>query len=90
LEGDDVWVGLACRPEGALYGGGLLRYNRRTRAVRTYPVHDLIYTIDRAGDALYMGTVHGLYMLRGETLTQYRFEPDERGRIHVIARHDGS
>lgn len=90
LDGDDVWVGLACRPEGADFGGGLLRYNRKTGAVRTYPVNDLIYTIDRAGGALYLGTAHGLYMLRGETLTQYRFEPDQRGRIHVVARHHGS
>jgi hypothetical protein len=88
LDGDDVWVGLAHHPEGAVYGGGLLRYNRKTRAVRTYPVNDLIYTIDRAGDALYLGTSHGLYMLRSETLTQYRFEPDEGGRIHVVARHE--
>jgi hypothetical protein len=90
LDGDDVWVGLAGQPEGAVYGGGLLRYNRKTGAVRTYPVHDLIYTIDRAGDAIYLGTAHGLYMLRGETLTQYRFEPDQRGRIHVVARHYSS
>ncbi|MEN6601895.1 MAG: hypothetical protein ABFD86_05715 [Bryobacteraceae bacterium] len=87
LDGDDVWVGLARRPEGAVYGGGLLRYNRKTRSVRTYPVKDVIYTIDHVGDALYLGTSHGLYMLRGEILTQYRFEPDERGRIHVVARH---
>jgi hypothetical protein len=87
LDGDDVWVGLARRPEGAVFGGGLLRFNRKTRSARTYPVKDVIYTIDRVGDALYLGTSHGLHMLRGETLTQYRFEPDERGRIHVVARH---
>jgi hypothetical protein len=87
LDGDDVWVGLSCQPEGAVFGGGLLRYNCKTRAVRTYPVKDVIYTIDRAGDALFLGTSHGLYMLRGEALTQYRFEPDEHGRIHVFAHH---
>lgn len=87
LDGDDVWVGLARRPGGAVYGGRLLRYNRKTHSARTYPVKDVIYTIDRVGGALYLGTSQGLYVLRDETLTQYRFEPEERGRIHAVARH---
>lgn len=35
LDGDDVWVGLARRPGGAVYGGGLLRYNRKMHSART-------------------------------------------------------
>ncbi|HTS49822.1 MAG TPA: hypothetical protein VMH05_17860 [Bryobacteraceae bacterium] len=86
LDGDDLWIGLKHRPEGADIGGGLLRYNVRTGAVKTFAIPDVIYTIDRAGDALYCGTSHGLYMLRGDRITQLRFEPDESGQLVMIPR----
>jgi hypothetical protein len=86
LDGKDLWVGLMRRPEGANYGGGLLRYDTVTGAVRKYPVQDLIYTIDRLGDTLYCGTSHGLYTVRGDKVTQLRFEPDGDGKLGMVAR----
>lgn len=85
-DGDDLWIGLSRRPEGATYGGGLLRYNTQTGAVRTYPVTDLISFIDRVQDALYLGTSHGVYMLREDKLTQLRFEPDADSRLVMLMR----
>lgn len=86
LDGDDVWVGLMRRPEGAPYGAGLLRYNRRTGAVLRYPFPDLVHSIDRFGDALYLGTSRGLYLLRGGELTHLRFEPVAEGRWSMVVR----
>ena len=87
LDGEDLWVGLMRRPEGANYGAGLLRYNSRTGAVAKYAIPDVIYTIDRLGDTLYCGTSHGLYTVRGDKLTQLRFEPsDGSGRLALVAR----
>jgi hypothetical protein len=86
LEGDTLWVGLMRRPEGASYGGGLLRYNTKTGSARKYVFPDVIYTIDRLGDALYCGTSHGLYVVRNEKLTQLRFEPDGKGNLIMVAR----
>ena len=86
LDGDDLWIGLKRRPEGADIGGGLLRYNMRTGAVKTFSIPDVIFTVDRAGDALYCGTSHGLYMLRGNRITQLRFEPNESGQLVMIPR----
>ncbi len=86
LEGDDLWIGLMRRPEGCPYGAGLLRYNQRTAAVRTYPVSDLIHSIESLGGTLYAGTSDGVYMLRGEQLTHLRFEPDASGRFVMVAR----
>jgi hypothetical protein len=86
LDGDDLWIGLMRRPEGALYGGGLLRYNTQTGSVSKYALPDVIHTIDLLEDALYCGTSHGLYILRDDKLTQLRFEPDEKGKLLIVAR----
>jgi hypothetical protein len=86
LDGKDLWIGLMRRPEGASYGGGLLRYSTGTGVVRKYAVPDLIYTIDRLGDTLYCGTSHGLYRVRDRAITQLRFEPDGKGKLIMVAR----
>lgn len=85
LDGDDVWVGLMHRPEGANFGGGLLRYNKNTRAVRVYPLgRDVINTIDKIGDKIYCGTTNGLYMVTGDRVTHLRFEPDDTGKLTMV------
>lgn len=86
LDGKDLWIGLMRRPEGADYGAGLLRYNRTTGAVAKYAVADYIHTIDRLGDTIYCGTSHGLYTVRGNKVTQLRFEPDDKGKLIMVPR----
>jgi hypothetical protein len=81
LDGDDLWIGLMRQPEGAAFGGGLLRYNVKTGAVTTYKIPDYIYTIDRLGDAIYCGTSNGIYSIRGADVRQMRFEPDATGKV---------
>ncbi|HLG97100.1 MAG TPA: hypothetical protein VKX49_12375 [Bryobacteraceae bacterium] len=86
LDGGDLWIGLKRRPEGADIAGGLLKYNVQTGAVETFAIPDVIFTIDRAQDAIYCGTSHGLYTIRGARVTQFRFEPVETGRLVMIPR----
>ena len=86
LDGNDLWIGLKQRPEGADRGRGLLRYNIQSSAAQTFPVPDVIFTLNFAGDALYCGTSHGLYMLRADQLIQLRFEPDVNGKLTMIPR----
>jgi hypothetical protein len=86
LDGDDLWIGLLRHPEGADIAAGLLRYNLRTTAVESIAIPDIIFTLDRAGDALYCGTSHGLYVVRGSQITQMRFEPDASGQLVMIPR----
>jgi hypothetical protein len=83
FDGENLWVGLMRQPEGAAYGGGLLRYNPRTGAAAKVKIPDYIYTIDRLGDTIYCGTANGLYLVRGGEVTQMRFEPDAAGKIAV-------
>ena len=86
LDGTDLWIGLTRHPEGADMSGGLLRYNITTGKVRTFTTPDVIFTIDRAGDAIYCGSSHGLYLIRADQVTQLRFEPDEAGQFVMISR----
>jgi hypothetical protein len=86
LDGEDLWIGLMRRPEGAVYGAGLLRYNITTGAVKKYAVTDYINTIDRLRETLYCGTSHGLYTVRDNKVTQLRFEPDDKGTLVMVAR----
>ena len=89
FDGDNLWIGLKQRPEGADIGKGLLRYNIQSGGIQTFPILDVIYTLNFAGDALYCGTSHGLYVLRADQLTQLRFEPDATGKITMIPRTIG-
>lgn len=86
LDGDDLWIGLKRRPEGADIGGGMLRFNIRTGAVQAFAIPDVIFSIDRAADAVYCGSSHGLYLVRGGQVTQLRFEPNESGQFAMIPR----
>lgn len=86
LDGNNLWIGLKQRPEGADIGKGLLRYNFQSGGIQSFPIPDVIYNLNFAGDALYCGTSHGLYMLRADHLTQLRFEPDATGKLTMIPR----
>lgn len=81
LDGDDLWIGLMGRPEGADYGGGLLRFNTKSGDVTKYAVKDYIHTLDAVDGAIYCGTSNGLYMVKGDKLTQLRFEPNAHGKL---------
>jgi hypothetical protein len=76
VETDVVWMGLATYPEGAARSGGLIRYNLLTRTVTRYDIPDTALTMFRWNDSLFIGTSNGLYILRNNRLTRFRFEPD--------------
>lgn len=81
-----IWAGRVSHPEGADKSGGLLRYDRNTRRVRLYDVPDVIHAIARVGDAIFMGTGHGLYVIKNGGKTRYRVEPDITGHFIVMAQ----
>jgi hypothetical protein len=87
VEPDAIWTGRVSHGEGADRSGGLLRYDRKTRRVRLYDVPDVIHAIAHVGDAVFVGTGHGLYVIRNDTKTRYRVEPDITGRFTVVAEN---
>jgi hypothetical protein len=85
VEGDTIWAGLVRHPEGADQPGGLIRHNVKTGVTRRYPVSDVIYRIERSGDALFLTTSNGVYALRGDRLTRHRVEPDINGNVVIVS-----
>ena len=83
VEPDVVWAGLVAHPEGADFSGGLIRYDLSTRKATRYEIPDIPLTILRHADALFIGTSNGLYVLRKDRLTQFRFEPDFNGKFEI-------
>jgi hypothetical protein len=82
-----IWAGRVSHGEGADHSGGLLRYDRKTRRVRLYDIPDEIHAIAHVGDAVFVGTGHGLYVIRNDTKARYRIEPDITGRFIVMAEN---
>lgn len=79
-----LWIGLMRQPEGAAFGGGLLRYNVATGVAAKVEIPDYIDTLDRVEDTIYCGTVDGLYTVTGSEITHLSFEPDATGKLVMI------
>ncbi len=88
VEGDTVWAGLKRRPEGAEYSGGLLRYDLSTKMAKVFPVEEVVFSIVRAGEALYLGSANGVYVLREGRLARYVFEPALDGNYGIVGVND--
>ncbi len=63
VEEEAIWMGLAGRGEGSTSSGGVARYDRATGTVKKYKVPAVINKILRAGDALYLATTNGIYLV---------------------------
>jgi hypothetical protein len=88
VEEDAIWAGMIRRPEGAVYSGGLLRFEPSTGKTEIYPIKDGIGRIVRWKDALYVGTSNGVYIVRGgQALTRYVFEPALKAGLETVAVH---
>ena len=84
VEADAVWAGLVNYPEGADRSGGLIRYDLSSRSVTRYDVPDIVLTMIRHDNALFIGTSNGLYILRDSRFTRFRFEPNLAGDFEPI------
>ena len=71
-------------PEGAGHSGGLIRYDLSTRNVTRYNVPDIVLTMIRQNNALFIGTSNGLYVLRDDRFTRFRFEPNLDGKLEPV------
>ena len=84
VESDAVWAGLVNYPEGAGHSGGLIRYDLSTRNVTRYNLPDIVLTMIRQNNALFIGTSNGLYVLRDDRFTRFRFEPNLDGKLETV------
>jgi hypothetical protein len=86
VEGDVAWAGLVGEYELATKSNGLLRVDLRNRRVQRYEIYPVIHRIVRWNGALYLATDDGLYALRGDRLTRYRFEPTLKGGVAIVTQ----
>ena len=86
IEGDILWFCRDSEQEGATTPGGLFRYDLRTRRTRAvWPkMEDAIDRIAHVEGAIFLGTDHGLYVLKNGKRMRYRTEPDMNGQMVVI------
>jgi hypothetical protein len=84
VENTVVWVGLVEHTEGRGAAGGLLRWDSRTHAQRTYAIPAAISAVRRVGPRLYVSTEDGLYVLDGERLVHARFRHERGGALSVV------
>lgn len=79
VQDDAVWVGLVRHPEGALYSGGLLRFDRATEGAEVFPIPDTILELKARESGILAGTSNGLYSVRPERTVHISIEPDVKG-----------
>jgi hypothetical protein len=86
VEPEAVWLGLVRHPEGASYSGGLLRWDRNTRAVQRWPKTPVISGIVRQGERLYMATDEGAAIFEDGEFIRYLLDVDRNGEYRLVKR----
>jgi peptidyl-prolyl cis-trans isomerase A (cyclophilin A) len=83
-----IWVGLKRRPEGAEYGGGLLRYDRASRQARVLAIPSIVTTLTEVAPGVTVaGTASaGAFVLEGDRVTQIQFVPQTGGGFQAVAK----
>ena len=84
IESDVIWAALVGYPEGEAYGGGLIRYDVKSRRTRSYPTDQVISQIFRFQDRLLLTSPNGAYQLKDNTLFGYRVEPNINNRFILV------
>jgi len=80
-----LWIGLVGHPEGADYGGGLLRHDLATGLTRKYAIDDVILRIVRWNGRIYLATAGGVSVIEGNRVSaRYLVEPGLGGRFIVV------
>lgn len=80
VEPKSIWVGLGIQPEGAEFGTGIARIDRRDNSVMRYKVAGLVNTIARVGKTIYAGSSDGVAVIGDDgSIEHIRFSINEDG-----------
>lgn len=83
VERDAVWLALANRGEYGDTGGGLLRFDRATRQVERWELHELVNEIARVGDGLVLATDVGAALLMDGEMRRFFVDRGVGGGLEV-------
>jgi hypothetical protein len=84
VEPEAVWMGIFQSGE---YGGspaGVLRYDRRSQAIRKYELPDAVYGLMTSGDRTLVLTSSGLAVIDGDRITRYLIDRTTDGRRRIV------
>lgn len=83
VELDAVWTGIFQSGE---YGGspaGVLRYDRKTHALRKYELPDAVYGLTVLGNRTLMPTSSGIAVIDGDKVSRYFVDRTTDGRLRI-------
>lgn len=83
VEGNNLWMGLTGNPEGASYGGGLVRYNLNSGKMVRFDVPGVVNVIRRWRGRLYLGTSIGLAVIDAGIVHAGTFGVNEKGKYRI-------
>lgn len=86
VEPRTVWLTLMRRGEWGNTTGGLVRWSRDTRSVRTMWLPGVARQIARHGDSILVATRNGVTVITGDTATHYIVDQLADGRLRVVPR----
>lgn len=80
VEPKSIWVGLGIQPEGAEFGTGVAKIDRKDNSVVQYKVSGLVNTIARVGKKVYAGSSDGVAVIGDEgSIEHIRFTINKDG-----------
>jgi hypothetical protein len=83
VEPDAVWIAIFQSGE---YGGspaGVLRYDRKTQAIRKYELPDAVYGLTVSGNRTLAPTSSGIAVIDGDKVSRYFVDRTTDGRLRV-------
>ena len=85
VEDQILWVGLVVHPEGADYGGGVLRRDLTSGNTQIYDVDGVVHRIKRWNGRTYVATENGAAVIEGDRIVaRYVVEPDINGKLILV------
>lgn len=84
VDNEHIWLGLVGYPEGAAYSGGLAKYNIKSGKTIKYAVPEIINTIYKFDEKLYLGTSDGVYILSDRNLHHIGFSLDINSNYSLL------
>jgi hypothetical protein len=80
VEPKSIWLGLGIQPEGAAFGTGIAKIDRKDNSVVRYKVIGLVNTIARVGKTVYAGSSDGVAVIGDDgSIEHIRFSINKDG-----------
>ena len=80
VEPKAIWLGLGIQPEGAAFGTGIAKIDRKDNSVVRYKITGLVNTIARVGKSVYAGSSDGVAVIGDDgSIEHIRFSINKDG-----------